>query len=741
MIQFTRKLCVAALLSTAAFSCLALGAPAFAADAPQGDGASSTTASDAGEVIVTAQKRAERLRDVPMSVTAISGSRLTATQATTLQDVVNSVPGIQLVSASPVTDELVIRGLSVGGGINSSVATYVDEVPYTSEGPFAYSASIAPNFDTYDLARVEVLRGPQGTLYGANALAGLLKYVTNAPDPSHFSASVLAGGSTVDHGGDGYEVHGMINVPLGDNAALRIVANDSLFPGFIDDPSRGKTDINDIQRYGGRASFLWQATPDLSLRLSANYQNLSAGDFSSEDLEPVTLKPLFGDLIQEREIAQPLQVTNEIYNATINWNLGFASLLSSTSFSEASPVLTEDDSAVYGPILGAIFGGAFGAAVKVTEPVDTFTQELRLSSPTGHNLEWMVGGYFTDEWADEHESVLPVDLVTHQIAPSLLPNLGAFHITSTYREYAAFADLTYHFTPAFEVSIGGRESTNSQTYHQVNAGLLTGTNNFSTSSDQSVFTYSVDAKYRFSPEAMAYARVASGFVPGGPNDVIPGSTLPSTFRSSTLTSYEIGIKGTAADGRISYDLDGFYVAWQDIQLEAVIANLSTITNGGAARSQGLEGAVSYTPMLGLTLSFDGAYTDARLSENTPTSFGGKAGDRLPLSPYFSGTLSAEYDRPLWSDWSGFAGVDWHYDGERMSDFEFGIPRESLPGYSMVDLRAGVRFRNYTITAYVKNAGDARGISNVAPEALTATAPLSASIVTPRTIGATLAAHF
>ena len=278
------------------------------------------------EVIVTANKRSERLADVAMSAMVLTGPQLTESQANTLQDIANRVPGLQLVSDSPVDNQLIIRGISIGvGALNSSVATYVDETPYTSEGPFANSQNIAPNLDTYDLARVEVLRGPQGTVYGANALGGLLKYVTNVPDPTQFSASFLTGVSGVAHGGEGYEAHGMVNLPLTDTLALRVVGNDNRFPGYIDDPSRNQSQINSVDRYGGRASLLWQAAPSVSVRLTAQYQYLEAHDTGDEDVYPGSLQPLFGDLTQEKVIAQPQRVENEIYNATINWDLDFAS--------------------------------------------------------------------------------------------------------------------------------------------------------------------------------------------------------------------------------------------------------------------------------------------------------------------------------------------------------------------------------------------------------------------------------
>jgi iron complex outermembrane recepter protein len=710
------------------------------ADASRG---SATDKAVLEEVIVTANKRSERLADVPMSAVVLSGQKLTESQATTLQDIVNRVPGLQLVSDSPVDNQLIIRGISIGvGAINSSVATYVDEVPYTSEGPFANSSNLAPNLDTYDLARVEVLRGPQGTVYGANALGGMLKYVTNLPDPTQFSASFLTGVSSVEHGGVGYEEHGMVNLPLSDTLALRVVANDNRFPGYIDDPSRGESQINSVDRYGGRASLLWQADPSLSVRLTAQYQHLEAHDTGDVDVYPGTLQPIFGDLKQEKLIAQPQQVDNEIYNATINWDLGFASLTSSTSYTKANPTLTEDYTWALGSYVSYLLGKNYGTALTESEPVHSFTQELRLAWRKSDQWNWMIGGYLTDEHAQEIEATPPIDLTTGQILYNLQSSLGIYDIASTYRELAAFGDVNYHITPAFEVGVGGRYSSEKQSYTQQNDGLVTGTDDFTTHSDQDAFTYSADAKYTFNPAAMVYLRVASGFVPGGPNDALPGSPLPETFHSSTTTNYEVGVKGAALDGRLNYDFDVFDVEWKDIQLVAAINGLYGVTNGGAAHSRGVEGAVSYVPIHGLTLSANGAYTDARLTEDTPASVNGNAGDRLPESPFFSSTLSASYEHPLSSAIAGFGGLDWHFTGNRLSEFAVGAPRQTLPHYSMVDLRTGIRVNNYEVTLYVKNATDARAISEVSAETtLSGVNAFSASVVTPRTVGLTLSGKY
>lgn len=690
-----------------------------------------------GEIVVTAQKRTERVRDVPLAVGVITGEVLARSQSTTLQDVVNKTPGVQLVSTTPITNEVVIRGISVGAHINSAVATYVDEVPYTSSGPFAYSSNIAPNFDTYDLQRVEILRGPQGTLYGANALGGLLKYVTNAPDTTRFGASILAGVNAVDHGGNGYELRGMVNIPLSDTLAIRLVGNDTRYPGYIDNPLRDKKDVNVITRYGGRAALLWKPAPNFSLKLTAAYQRLKADDYSSEDVAPGSLKPLFGDLTQERYFPQPQKVSNQIYNATVHWDLGFADLVSSSSYTKTTPLLQSDYS-LEGYTSG--YGPNYGLLEIDDTPVHSFIQEVRLSS-TGHPLEWTIGGYFDDQKSTVVETYLATDLTTGKVLPDFVPNLGAFNIRASYREVAGFGSLVYHLTPKLEIGGGGRYSTNHQFYHQENDGDFTGTADITTRSNQGVFTYEGHAKYSFGPAAVAYARIASGFVPGGPNDVLPGTPVPSTFKSSTTTNYEVGLKGDIRHGLLSYDVDVFDIEWKKIQLFAVIGDFYAITNGGGARSRGVEGNVSLAPLTGLSFDVNGAYTDAKLTDATPVSFGGLPGDRLPLSPRFASNVSADYEHPISMGVTGFAGLDWRYNGNRLSSFQYGGGRQKLPSYSLVDLRAGLKFKGYTLTAYVKNVGDTRAISQTSAESLNGVDAISASILTPRTIGMNLAAKF
>jgi len=693
-------------------------------------------------IIVTAEKRSEALKDVPMSVTSMSGSELTRTESTRFEDYIGKVPGMTLIEVSPAQNQLVLRGITIGSAsINSSAATYLDETPYTSEGPFANSG-ISPNLDTYDLQRVEVLRGPQGTLYGSLALGGLLKYVTNAPDPTHFAASAQTGFSSVGHGGEGYNLHAMVNLPLADHAALRVVGYDSYYPGYIDDPSRGLTDINGSHVVGGRVSLLYAPTETFSVRFNVLYQRISAGGNNYEDVYPGTLAPIHGNLTQERLVSQPSETENELYNTTVNWDLGFGKLLSSTSYARTPFSEKVDLSGVYAPIVSSIFGAPFGAALTASEPVETYTQEIRLSSNPNSRFEWQAGGLFTHERSKEYEQIWLIDPATHQILYNFPVGLGTYHITPTYREFAGFVNLDYHFTPAFDVAFGGRYSTNKQSYRQTSEGAFSGITDISTSSSQGVFTYSGDVRWHWTPQSMLYARIATGFVPGGPNDVLPGSTLSESYGSSKTTNYEVGIKSGLFDHRVSVDVSVFDINWNEIQLEALVGTLYGIVNGGTARSDGVEWNFGYVPITGLTLNFNGAYTNARLTQATPASVGGHDGALLPDVPQWSGALSVNYERPLFGDCSGFMGTNWRYSGSRYSDFTAIGPRQHIPSYNIVDLRAGVGIHKWALTLYVKNVGDKIAISTVqANTSAGGLGPQYATVFQPRTLGVDLSMKF
>lgn len=664
-------------------------------------------------VVVTAEKRAERAKDVPISITAIDAKTLEKLDARGFEAYVATVPGLTLIEASPTKPQLVLRGINAGGD-GATIGTYVDETPYGSSSALANALNMAPNLDTFDIGQIEVLRGPQGTLYGSNTLGGLLKFVTNAPDTSGFAAKVEAGGTTVDNGGDGAFVHGMVNVALSDDLAVRASGSYSFDPGWIDDPALGLKNTNGVRREGGRLSALYRPDDKITVRVSAVEQDIVAGNDSNEDVVVVggDIIPKYGDYEQQRTVNGFTTSRYSIYNATADWALDFATLTSSTSYATYHSYELTDGTGIYGVDVNAYLH------------LGKFTQEARLASNPGSGpVDWLAGVYYTNETAGLLQN---------------LPPLGYLQLDSGYSEIAGFADVTYHFTPDFDIALGGRYSSNSQ--HAVETGL--GTANGASSGG--VFTWSAAAEYKLTDETNLYARIAKGYRPGGPNVLPIGNAngAPTFYDADSLINYEAGVKTDLFDKTLSLDADVFYIDWSDIQLLTVINNTGVDINGGSARSMGFEWDTRWSPIDNLSLGFGGAYVDAALTENTPPIVGGIDGDPLPFSPKWSFSLDGDYRMPL-GEWTPFVGGTLHFIDSRASDFQAGSSQVVLPDYTTVEARLGVDWKSWEIELYGKNLSGAKGMTYYSASGTSAASGNAATValIQPRTFGLVLRAAF
>ena len=760
-----------------------IGAIGTAGQAARADDIAATSAS-AGtlqEVVVTAQKREEKLHDVPMGVTAITTEELQKQQLVSLEDLQSKVPGLSLVEVQPGQTRITLRGQNAGG-VGSTVTTYIDDTPFGSSNALANGYGFSGDFDTWDLARVEVLRGPQGTLYGAGSEGGLLKYVTNAPDPTKFAAAAQVGGEDVAHGGSSGSGKGMINLPLGDRAAFRLSGYYSKIPGYIDDPSLGKSDLNDGYRSGIHASALWHATDNLSLKLNAFGQDMHTNGSAGIDVvgaagTPQTppqnqLQLTNGDYQQQRFIGEPTTFKYRIYSGKLDWNLGFGALTSITSYGTTDQHAFMDASST--PVyLGIPAAGTYGDVATsllplVPPPVPTgttgagtgetidinikkFTQEFRLASSTGQTLEWQVGAFYTHE-SSNLDQTLPTFFIPGQ-ADTGLPSLINASLEAIYKEWAGFAQVTYHFNPQFDLALGGRWSENKQTADQFQNGYVFTLQNLpplSVSSDSSDtdFTYSIAPRWHVSQDTMVYGRVATGYRPGGPNILPPGTPpgVEKEYQADSTVNYELGTRTDLLDKRLSVDVAAFLVHWKKIQLFEFVQNTGINANGGTARSKGVELTAALTPLTGLTFTLTGAYVDAYLTAPAPDA-GGNDGDQLNYVPKWSSSLDGAYTWRV-SDFNLFTGATWSYIGSRFSDFSsvvlptgiLSAPRPELPSYNTVNLRAGLESGRWTFELYGKNVGDARGITNYNNFG-TPNFGGSIGYTQPRTIGALVTARF
>ena len=720
---------------------------------------------DQNAIIVTAQKRTQVLIDVPQSVTVVPGATLEQQHATSFQDYLKLVPGLDLNQSRPGEGRLILRGINTGG-VASTVGIYVDETPFGSSSGLVNGAVLAGDFDTFDLSRIEVLRGPQGTLYGASSLSGVLRFVTNAPSTAAFELRGRAGVEAVKGGDLGYNADAVVNVPLGPTIAFRASGNYRKDAGFIDSIGTGGSDvaknINGDRSYGGRASLLFKPSDAASIRLSAIAQNIDANAPSVIEADPVTLRPLHG-LTQSQFVPQFSNLHYRVYNGTGGFDLGFASLTSSTSYATQKQHERIDFTFALSPFLRAALKLPPNEFFEAQDTnLNKFTQEIRLSSQS-HLLDWLVGGYYTNEKGLIDQSFVAVTPGT--LTPLALPfTLGTANVTSKYRELAGFADATFHFGPQFDLELGGRYSHNRQSAHEMTNGVLAGgaPKDFPIArSSENVFTYSLAPKFKPNKNTSIYARVAKGFRPGGPNVLPAGVTIPPDvpriFHSDSVISYEAGVKAQSADQRFSIDAAAFHINWKNIQLFTVVSGFGVNANGSSAKSDGFEFTAAARPIAGLTLSANGAYTDARLTGSTPMSVGGRDGDQLPFTPKFTLSLNGDYGWHVGPRTRAHVGASWrHVSGQTAGydiDFVTAHGRQRhVPSYNVVDLNAGVDLGRFDIEAYVKNLGNSHGITSTTALTVFGASPdtgfplypggaIGTGIIRSRTNGVTLGIHY
>ena len=719
-------------------------APSLAgAQTASSPGASASDADDSREIIVTAQKRSERLLETPQSVTALSGAELTRMNAVQFRDFANSVPALSFTTAGPGQTQLTLRGVTSGNDIGPTVGVYVDDVPYGSSTAFTNASSLSLDAGLFDMERIEVLRGPQGTLYGASTMGGLIKYVTAAPDVHSFGGSAQAGVSDTRHGGTSYNGAAALNAPIvADKIAVRASGFYSHDGGFIDNLALGQADVNRSRIYGGRAALLFQPTERLSIRIGSYLQNIHREGTAAADFT-LAGRPVDGGLDQRRLLAEVFEQRFRLVSGSIEYDLGLGTLTSISSYQTSKIAFRQDGSPVYVPVLAAAYGlDADAVAIDQLRATKKFTQEVRLASNGTGAIDWLVGGFYTNEKSRNGQLVVPYE-ADGSISPVEVATLS---IPSRYREFAVFGNLTWHITDRFDMSGGLRYANNKQKFEQIGSGLLIGSQPKVRSSDD-VVTYLANARYRFSDKATFYVRYATGYRPGGPNyvvnDPLTGAPLaPATFKSDSLQSFEAGFKAETPDRSFGIDLAGYYIDWNDIQISSAAGGVSVIANAGGAHVTGAELALTARPSSTVTAKAAFAYQRARLADDS-IDLGASKGDRLPNVPKYTATMDLDYRAPITSPIRPTAGVTLRFVSDRVASFDAsgGFPQYALPDYAAVDLRAGASFGPVDAQVFVRNLLDERGQLSAATVLSILGGPAQVSMLQPRTIGVSATTRF
>lgn len=702
------------------------------------------------EIIVTAGRREQSLQDVPAAVVAITPEDFTLRGLQQIEDVLNYIPGVQYTEVGSPG-----RGTISARGVPQSSATpvfgvYVDDTPLTSNTNFSNGANTLLDGLLLDVERVEVIKGPQGTLFGATSVGGLLRYISRDPALEDFRASFSAEMNKVEGGSWGQTYSGRVSVPVIKNKlGITVSAYYQDIAGYLDsvDPATGSVLVensDDAEVEGYAADLLFTPTEKLEIRLkyikqetSTNLQSLV--DLAGED----TTEGLFGDF-DTVNTPGPINLDYEIYSGTLNYDFGGFTLTSTTSHTEYDNQTLTDLTAAFAGLADLLSGNPPGTTTSVpfiaSSGAEKIVQEVRLTSADSDKFEWVAGFYYTNEDTSNIQDA--------EAVPSF--NLVFADFPSEYTEYAGFADATYYFTDKFDVSAGVRISKNDISLNVLTSGALVGDTNISGEPiEDTVDTYLLALRYRVNEDLSLYSRIASGYRPAQPNipviDPFTGDDIaPPIVTADKAWSYEIGAKGTAADGDVDFDVALWAITWDNFQASI---NANGVNTGGNAQdgltAYGFESIVTVRPVSKLSLTGSLGYTSSTLNSDEP-NIGGLDGEDLPNLPNWKGAVQWNYTIEVSGDWTGTIGGGVRYIGGFQSAFSGAFSTLGVPvdGRTFADLNVGLSNGSVHFGLYATNIFDNRALLSRTDTLQAGTVVSSTGIFErPRTIGANVRVDF
>ncbi len=673
-------------------------------------------------VIVTAEKRPESLQQAPLAITALTQQTLTDMGGSDLADFANVIPGLAFENDRAGENSTTIRGISEIGGIAPSVGIYMDEIPITAV------SGEQVNLKSFDVNQIEVLRGPQGTLYGEGSEGGTIRIVTNKPDADAFSAAIRATGSDTDHGGFNDELDAMVNIPVVSNTlAVRAVGLWSDYDGWTTNPDLGSNHYNRNVSYTARLEARYTPNSKWTVDLSFIDQYSKSDGPSVSDLDYVYAVPT----------AEPRNDRFDIYSATVTGDLGFATLTSATGYFDRSSFSHNDFSSEAG--LASFIYGTPVSTVAILRPNDqkAFTEELRLVSNPGGPLQWTVGGFY------EHNNIY---IANSTVTDPAEPDVFNLSVGDVSRQYAAFGEATYSITDRLHVTGGLRYFEQDRNTNSSVSGLVpllfTGVsfNNLTQTASNSFLNAKASVSYDVSETALVYATASSGFRAGDINPyafMFPGA--PSSFGPEHLWNYEVGAKTSWFDDKLVADGDVFYIDWSNIIVDAAAPNplFGYSFNAGTAHSEGAELELTAIPTPGLELTFAETYDEAVLDKVAPGA-AAASGETLPFVPKYKTSLGAQYTFPIFNgDLNGRLRADL-FDTSKTYSYVNDAPYSVNAGYAQLNLRAGIVGDSWDVTAFADNITGTKGELSAS---LSETGTDQYVLIRPRTIGLTLNKHF
>ncbi len=681
------------------------------------DAGATDTGATVGELVVTAQKLSENIQTVPISMTALGEKTLQRLEIQSLQDISRQVPSLVVITAGPGENELIIRGISSTAGTTSTVGYYLDDTPLqpsSNAALLSQRGAIDPSL--VDIERVEVLRGPQGTLYGSSSMGGTVKYVSFQPNLTKTEFKFGGEASGTDGGGPNATLNATANIPLiQDKLALRATVYDQYEGGWINrypiDPnnylgiapgSKPKDDVNTDSNVGFRAQLRFQPDSTLSITPSIFYQYMRLGAPFQIDVPPGSLN----NLIQARDVSEVQDQRSTVYNLAVHKTFNLFDLTSSTSYFEREVKLHEDSSKVIDYYFASPGGQNYVYPSYMVGEYQNkeFTQELRATSNLPGPFQIIAGGYFHRTFAPLFSSIPdPVGYDKAFGSPFGGEEFYAGVRKATLQETAVFSEASLQLGHGFTARAGVRWFDVDQRFFQSGDGIFNG--GFSAVTNSSTDT-GVNPKFSLEWQAdathMIYATASRGYRPGGPNNPAPAAVcgadvaalgLSSSqlvkYNPDTLWNYEVGAKTSWFDRKLTVNGDVYYIDWNQVQQQLTLnCGFNITANFGGAISKGAELEATFHPIRPLRLSGGLGYTDATLTAGIPGS-GASAGDALQDVPHWNGSGTAEYTVELNDSLSGFALINGNFISDSHALYDKTSPYYLKKGFGLVNLKVGV----------------------------------------------------
>lgn len=675
------------------------------------------TAADIGTIVVTAQRREQELQDVALAVTALNERMLDQMGGSELRDYAAAVPGLDMQDNRAGENRFSIRGVSEIGGGAPSVGVYIDEIPlstFSGEGI---------NLKTFDVSRLEVLRGPQGTLYGEGSLGGTIRVITNRPDPSGFAGRLDATASSTEAGGFNHGIDAMFNAPLGDRTAVRATLSTRDTSGWIDNPALGEDGINGEESFSGRLSLRTELTDRLILdatyiRQKVDSDGVSKGDKNSNHVGGVP---------------EPRSDELDIFNVTATYNFEAVTLTSATSYFARDSFSTNDFTAL-APFLSFLFSTPINTAyINRPNEQEVFTQEVRLVSDAAGRLDWTLGAFY------KHDNLVIANSTVTD--PSLPVEVFDLNVDETAEQFAVYGEIDYAITDRLHGVVGVRYFSEDREIISNVSGLLplilsgASASDLPVSSSEERLTSRFSLYYNATDTVLLFATASSGFRAGGINPqafLFPGA--PTSFGPESLWNYELGAKTSWFDNRLIVNASVYQIEWDDVIVNAVTGDplFAYSVNAGEAHSTGFELEVFARPVTGLELGFSAALMEAEIDSvqqigATPPP--ATPGASLPFVPDYRLHASAQYTWPISGSFEARVRLDATHTGHTYSAVD-NNPAGVNEAYSLVNARATLVAETWEIGVFVDNLGDERGELAFAGNG-------ESLLVTPRTAGVTL----